>query len=82
MGQAAMTEMGTQCIATDKTWKMPGMQARVEHVLRKNLEIAGCHDIVVEEPRWELFSPDPDGEYDWEPYWAWEINAVGERDDA
>ena len=77
-----MTEMGTQCIATAKTWRMPGVRARVEHVLRKNLEIAGCHDIVIEAPRYELFYPDPDGEVQYEPYWAWEINAVGEKEGA
>ena len=76
-----MTEMGTQILITKQAWeRMPDVRAKAEDALRKNLELAGCHSIRVEEPRYEWFAPDPDSEAQWEPYWAWEINAFGERD--
>ncbi len=78
-----MVEIGTQCIISDRTWeKMPGVRALAETALRRELERVGCRGIVVEEPRHEWFAPDPDSEYQWEPYWGWEINAVGEREEA
>lgn len=59
---------------------MPDIRAKSEDALRKELELAGCHDIQFLEPRFQRIAPDPDAELrmQFEPYWAWEIVATGD----
>ena len=58
-----------------------GLQPRCEEMLVETLERAGCtpESIYLDEPRWTLFSPDPDFGATWTPYWAWELDAYGEK---
>lgn len=74
-----MPEMVAQVVILDRPWKMPGIRERAEDALRYELGRAGCHDITIEEPRHELNYPDPNGEVQYAPYWAWEISAFGYR---
>jgi len=57
------------------------VRALGEEKLRYALEQAGARNIVLSEPRFELQEPPEDTppELQFEPYWAWEIVATGEK---
>lgn len=75
-----LTEMGCQLIIKQRAINA-GFQPRGEEMLVKELEHAGCSPTSIRllEPEWTWFAPDPDWPNQWEPYWAWVLNAVGER---
>ena len=76
-----MPEVGCQIRVSERAWKISDIRERSFQVLRRKLELAGAHDIKIEEPK-RIFVDgyyDEDGE--WvavKPYWAWDIAAIGE----
>ncbi len=77
-----MSELGSQILVSDETWKrVPGIREKCEAMLRESLEEDGCHDITFTEPQYRLQESTEDTELRFEPYWAWEMMATGEKDE-
>lgn len=73
-------ELGCQVLITDRTWAgVPSIRATCQNALRVELVAKGCRDITLTEPYYGLIEPE-EGQ-DFEPYWAWHINATGVKDD-
>jgi hypothetical protein len=77
-----MVERACQAIIRDRTWDtLPDVRANIETRLRYALRSDGCTDIRIEAPVHRWIVPDVDDpETDYEPFWAWEITAIGVKD--
>ena len=73
-----------QIRVSERAWKAPGIRERSFHQLRRKLELAGARDIKIEAPQHIYVDGFVDEKGDWheiaEPYWAWDIIAIGQKD--
>lgn len=75
-----MSERAAQILIRDFAWRrVPNVRIVCERRLREALEADGCHDIELTQPEHRLIEPEEGHMY--EPFWAWEIMAVGTRDE-
>ena len=72
-------ERGVQCLVGDKAWHVKRIRGEAEKAVRETLERDGCHNIVLLPPDYIFIELETDAEVQFEPHWAWAINAVGER---
>ena len=77
---SANQEMGAQVVMKQRAINA-GFQPEMEKRLVDSLIKAGClpESIELAEPEWRWFAPDPDWPNQWEPYWAWQLDAFGFR---